>query len=262
MKRLLEIIQALLLRRGVYLAKSSSPDSLKSLLLAVWPFETEHKLVRIGPGHRADGGYLVPDDLDGIARVFSPGVSKTVGFEEWFLSKGIPCELLDGSISEPPSAHPLVNFEPLWLSSFSDSKNITLDEWVSQKSVIDEDLLIQMDIEGAEYEALLAASPKTLERFRIIVVEFHELRSAHSRMGLRLFRSVLAKLNESHLIVHTHPNNCCPALRIGDTLWPDALEITFLRRDRVGVIGPMAQLPHPLDRDNTSRKHMRMIFPD
>jgi hypothetical protein len=37
------------------------------------PIESGHPLVRLG-GPK-DGGYLVPDDLDGIAFCFSPGVS-------------------------------------------------------------------------------------------------------------------------------------------------------------------------------------------
>jgi hypothetical protein len=38
-----------------------------------------------------------------------------------------------------------------------------------------DDLILQMDIEGAEWHVLLNVSRDTLRRFRIIVIELHDL---------------------------------------------------------------------------------------
>ena len=53
---------------------------------------------------------------------------------------------------------------------------MTMESWVNE-SIGDAsgDLLLQMDIEGYEYETLLAMPDSLLRRFRIIVVEFHSL---------------------------------------------------------------------------------------
>ena len=68
-----------LINRGYRLSKTTHIERLKDFLQAVYPLVTEHPLIRIGsPG---DGGYLVPNDLEGISTCFSPGVSETADFE-------------------------------------------------------------------------------------------------------------------------------------------------------------------------------------
>ena len=115
----------------------------------------------------------------------------------------------------------------------------------------EEELVLQMDIEGAEYEVLLAAAPDTLRRFRVVVVELHDLRSVMSRTGLILFKTLMKKLKVTHEIVHAHPNNCCRGVKEENQEWPDVLELTFLNRNRFSSTFGPADLPHPLDRDNT-----------
>lgn len=242
--------QNLLLRSELFLSKRQRAVSISQLLASIWPTKTELPLIRIGSETRADGGYLVPDDLDGIKRVFSPGVSYKMDFEEHFLEMGIPCEMIDGSVNGLPRTHKLANFKKLWLAASTTDEKISLDDWVHTASKPSEELLLQMDIEGAEYEVLLASSQSTLDRFRIIVLELHDLRSVMSRMGLTLFQSTLRRLTTSHLIVHAHPNNCCRGIIESGQEWPDVLELTLLRRDRFSEdLGP-APLPHPFDKNN------------
>jgi hypothetical protein len=44
-----------------------------NLIQSLAPQTTDKALIRLGPNK--DGGYLVPNDLDGIEACFSPGVS-------------------------------------------------------------------------------------------------------------------------------------------------------------------------------------------
>ena len=261
MNQLLQKFQNWLVVRGLYIAKTQNRASISDLLKLIWPIETNLKLVRIGSKFKADGGYLVPDDLEGIQRLFSPGVSDNVDFESEFIRRGIPCELVDGSIDEPPTKDSLVTFKKLWLSSRTTDNSISLDDWVDSQSTPEEELLLQMDIEGSEYESILSASENTLSRFRIIVIELHDLRSVFSRQGLNLFELSIRKLRSTHVIVHAHPNNCNPPIIESGLFWPDVLELTFLRKDRFAGLGLLAKLPHPLDRDNTSNKHFSLIHP-
>ena len=254
MQALLSRIQDVLLSRGVFVSKLQTTESVEDLLATIWPTKTEKRLIRIGSRTHADGGYLVPDDLLGIQRVFSPGVADTMDFEQHFLDLGIPCEMVDGSVQGVPQPHKLASFQKLWLSAVTSEDSISLDDWVTQASKPKDELVLQMDIEGAEYEALLASSSQTLNRFRIIVLELHDLRSVMSRMGLALFRSVLLRLKKTHVIVHAHPNNCCRGVVVGDLEWPDVLEITLLRKDRISENLGLAELPHPFDMDNTPNR--------
>ena len=66
-------------------------------------------------------------------------------------------------------------FEKKWLDINEREDSISLENWVN-KYISDSslDLILQMDIEGAEYRNLLSTSKSLLNRFRILVIEFHD----------------------------------------------------------------------------------------
>jgi len=212
------------------------------------PHETEHPLMRIGG--TGDGGYLVPDDLSGIAAVFSPGVYDSANFEHYFLSRGIPCFLADRSVDGPPFEHPLLHFTKRHLAAESSGDEMTLGHWMGQCAPDHGDLILQMDIEGAEYEVLLTTPADLLQRFRVMVIEFHGLHRLPRYGSFKRIQQVFKQLSETHCCVHLHPNNCCQPRRCGRLLLNPVLEVTLLRRDRFQSSRPVTQLPHPLDDDN------------
>ena len=261
MSKWIRIVQNLALRFGVFLSTKQNVATVADLLNLVWPSKTDVPLVRIGSDSEADGGYLVPDDLEGIDRLYSPGVAQTMEFEKYFLARGIPCELIDGSVDGAPERHVNVRFQKLWLAADSAAGRVSLEDWVKESSRQNEELALQIDIEGSEYECLLATSDETLLRFRFIVLELHDLRSAFTRSGLTLLKSLIRKLKASHEIVHLHPNNCCEGVFEGELVWPEVLELTLIRKDRVSKYLGLAELPHPLDRDNTTNPPLVLKLP-
>ena len=115
------------------------------------------------------------------------------------------------------------------------------------------DLLLQMDIEGAEWPVLLNVSDETLRRFRIIVIELHDLERILDRHALRIMQATASRLAEHFRVVHSHPNNHGGVVRKGRRPIPRVIEITLLRRDRCRALG-QATLPHHLDRANAPEK--------
>ena len=175
MKRLVRKLgRELLLKAGTYPTRLTESTRLSSLIGRFRPQATTCSLIRLGPD--ADGGYLVPDDLDGIAACFSPGVSHRSGFEKDCADLGMGVYMADGSVEGPAESHPLFHFTKKHLGAVPDDGTISLDDWV-QSCTPDptDDLLLQMDIEGYEYEVLLGLSEAVARRFRIIVAEFHWL---------------------------------------------------------------------------------------
>ena len=240
-------------------ALSSSKEQVLGLLKLMRPVPSPAPLVRVGPA--GDGGYLVPDDLADIKACFSPGVSDEVGFELAFANRGVPCFLADASVPEEPVKHENIFFDPLFLGATSDSKRfISLEDWVNEKSVEDGDLILQMDIEGAEYDVLRSAPPELLKRFRLIAIELHNFEFIlTNKLAALSFEGFLNILLEHFEVVHIHPNNNRrPVFHKGIEI-PPVIEMTLLRKDRfVGKqsLEPVA-LPHPLDSDNSPRrKHL------
>ena len=79
--------------------QTESADVL-DLVKKLRPMDCGIELVRLGGA--GDGGYLVPNDLDGIAYCFSPGVDKISNFENDLANRGINSFLADYSVDLPP----------------------------------------------------------------------------------------------------------------------------------------------------------------
>jgi len=228
------------------------------------PVACAHPLIRIG-GDR-DGAYLVPDDLDGIRACFSPGTDNKTGFETELAQRfSIPSLMWDGSVQaeQLQLVEGMHSFEQRWLKDYEDATSSSLDQWVASSPYADSgDLLLQIDIEGGEYPALLFASHSVLSRFRIIAMELHGLERLDDRRFLNLkFMPLLQKLRASFDLVHLHANNCLPPVAHGQRRVPPIVEITFLRRDRNRQPHYAPQLPHPLDIVNVAHKPLIPLAP-
>jgi hypothetical protein len=235
---------------GMYATQRTPPAELRRLIAALRPVVGGAELVRLGPAR--DGGYLVPDDLNGIEYAFSPGVSTESGFEAALAARGIQVFLADFSVEGPAEPNARFVFHKKYVGSVSDETYMTLAEWKDTTLPrYGGDLLLQMDIEGAEFETLLSAPPELLAQFRIMVIEFHALHELLNRPFFGLAARVFQKLLRTHSVVHIHPNNCCGFVVEEELEVPRVLEFTFYRNDRLTQRSYRRSFPHPLDRDNT-----------
>jgi hypothetical protein len=235
--------------------KASTLDDQIVALGQITPESCGMPLIRIGPDQ--DGGYLIPDDMVGIDACFSPGTNNYKEFEDHLAANyGIKSFMCDYSSDienfRTPPIPGMQFFEKKWLDVEESDTALDINKWVRDNSGGDGDLLLQMDIEGAEYRNLLHAKPETLSRFRIIVLEVHSLHLLNSLEFLHgIFLPVFGKLSKQFICVHAHPNNCCGTTKLSDDLIvPNVLELTFLRRDRIRDGDVAIQLPHPLDVTN------------
>jgi hypothetical protein len=161
--------------------------------------------------------------------------------------------LADASVDGPAEWHENFHFTRKFLGVTTDATFMTLDDWVAASAPDSAgDLILQIDIEGFEYEVFLAMSDALQRRLRIIVVEFHALEELWNRPWFGLASRVFAKLAQTHVCVHIHPNNSRGVLDLNGLSIPRDAEFTFLRRDRIGRTEAAKAFPHPLDHDCTS----------
>lgn len=242
---------------NVHVAEQTSEADVLALIRALRPVDDGKDLIRLGPP--ADGGYLLPDDLAGIEYAFSPGVADQSGFEAALAERGMRVFLADHSVDGPAQQNPRFDFEKKFVGCLSDDQFMTLDAWKQLKIPGHTgDLLLQMDIEGAEFETLLATSAQLLAQFRVMVIEFHHLQHLWNRPYFELASRLFQKLLTTHAVVHLHPNNCCGSVTKSGIEIPRFMEITLHRRDRLTVRGFRTRFPHPLDADCTGRGPLRL----
>ncbi|GAB5488636.1 MAG: FkbM family methyltransferase [Parasphingorhabdus sp.] len=246
-------IKSFLGAQGVSASLAPSQERLEGAIARLQPRIPEGlELIRIGG--KNDGGYMVPDDFDGVIGCLSPGVDYIASFESDLKQRGIGSHLIDFSVDGPPDNFEPASFTKKFLGASSGGNQITLGDWMSDIGLMSApgDLILQIDIEGAEYEVLLEAPAEILDRFRVIVLELHHLESLSHQVFLRIFEAFAKKLTRNHQVVHVHPNNVVPALLIRGIEVPPVIELTLIRCDRIAKGARMVAptLPHPLDCPN------------
>ena len=251
-------VNRLLLRAvSIRLSRVIHRSEFKRVLAWLSPCSNGHALIRVGATQ--DGGYLVPDDLEEIVACFSPGTDQVVEFEKYFFTRGVRCYLADASVPENPFNSPLVDFRKKYISGFSCGDFLSLEDWIVDSSPsLPGDMVLQIDIEGWEYQALSTCPLSLLQKFRIIIIEFHDFHRAVDRYFFRdLIAPIIAKLSSAFDPVHIHPNNASPEFELHGYRCPQAFELTLHRKDRRHVDPPVPsimELPHMLDQDNLPNK--------
>lgn len=205
-----------------------------------------YPLVRLGSQN--DGGYLVPESLLGSSLCLSAGVSDNWSFESSLLAQyGINSRLCDKDL---PGGEPPFPLDRIWLDSWSHGDHLSLSDWIDVAGVANRsDLVLQMDIEGAEWAVLGACELSTLKQFRVLVLELHDVHLVlDEKWRSRVIDPVLTKVTGVFSVEHLHINNSHPPRERGGFFVPPIVEVTLVRRDLVaGRPQCEPHLPHPLD---------------
>lgn len=233
-------------------------EALESIFQFLRPVPSKFALLRIGG--KFDGGYLVPDDLEGVQHCFSPGVDNRKNFEdELSLDYGVYCHMADFSSSVNDFKTPLIEgrqtFRKKWLGSSTSGDDISLEDWILDvETAVDSELMVQMDIEGAEYSVVPSIPDRLLKRIRIFLLELHDLQKLSDPVWTHnTFLPLINKLRSNFDVIHVHPNNCCEIVSIhpDQPRVPRILEVTLIRKDRNRRAGEerifAPHLPHPMD---------------
>jgi len=188
--------------------------------------------------------------LSDIAALFSPGRKSLSNFdvdiaERWQIKSYI-CDSIE---KKPSDLSTFQDFTASWVGPYTDGENvISLAQWVEEKSQSPGDLMLQIDVEGAEFQTLIATPTKLMKRFRIIVIELHFLEALKNRWAFQqIYSPFFNKILGEFDIVHTHPNNCCGVWNYGDVEYPRLIELTLHRKDRSKYLIPKKTSRNKLD---------------
>ena len=235
-----------------YPVKLTSKQDFIAFFKTLIPVNNGHLLIRIGSN--TDGGYLSPDDLDGIQWCISPGVADNWNFEEELWHKlNIPSYMLDYSVDLPSNLNFVYEFEKKFIGPINCCHQMTIDNLLEKEQLIGaEDLLLQMDIEGDEYLSLLNTSEKNWGKFRIAIIEFHNLdRIIEVNFFEKVIKTLFEKISQTHDIVHLHANNAGGTFKLQGLDFPKIIEITFHRKDRLIKYLGQNPVPNTLDVRNS-----------
>jgi hypothetical protein len=215
------------------------------------PVSTEFHLSRVGGAN--DGGYLVPNDLDGLCGLISPGVGDSVTFDCEITSRTIPGVLIDASVPAPDLPSNLI-FLSKYLGNCDDA-HISINSVIHSYFSSCDDLFLSIDIEGDEWDVLKATSVEDLKKFRIITIELHYLNLILNKEKYSsVITPCISKLLDHFYVLHAHANNGGGYFYFQQFKFPRVLELTLIRKDRVKKLYGVKKLPHKLDSPNIGNK--------
>jgi hypothetical protein len=211
-------------------------------------------MVRVG-GER-DGGYVMLDTLrpPAVTAGYSFGVGHDVSWDVAVAARGIDLFLYDHTVKRLPVSVPRATF---FRTGIRGRKPVSGQKTVAEVLADNghagrRDLVLKMDIEGAEWPVLEEVSSETLESFAQIVIEYHGMGEALEPEGYGRLHAALEKLTRTHQPIHVHGNCYNVPVWIGGLVLPQVLEVSYVRRaDHAGKFVPREEVfPTELDRSN------------
>lgn len=202
-------------------------------------------------GEPRDGGYLVCANLlDAVRSGYSYGIS---GYDQWGCDVSrrlkVPVHEYDCfNTQEPVCEGGDLRFhaECVGVSASSDEEGRLFDSMsnqITKNGDLGKQLIVKIDVEGAEWDSFLLASDELFERIDQLSVEFHGVHDDR-------FVAAVSRLTRFFHVVNLHFNNysCDPNLA---PFPAGAYEVLFVSK-RLGVVDKSGTVtrPHPLDTPN------------
>ncbi len=198
--------------------------------------------VRLGrPTH--DGGYTMVDDFiqgGGHGIAYSFGIKDDVTWDLDAVSRGYEVFQYDMTIDALPINNEHFHFFREGIGAVKDTEKSldTLENFVIRNGHVEEkNMILKMDVEGAEWGFIQTVPSGFLNRFDQMVFEFHNLIQPKSFIDMAVTIELLKKINETHTLVHLHGNNNGAHLSIENVgTFPDTLELTYLLTEKYSFV--------------------------
>lgn len=204
-------------------------NHLHELLALISPWPSKSNLVRVGSS--GDGGYVLnEEDRDHTTLLFSGGIEKNNDFEMALAELGVNGLQIDNSIDKAPRRHQNLSFLKATIGIQPD--DFSVKSFLSSQN--GQQILIKLDVEGAEWNTLEALSISDLDSVICIVAEFHFLGKLNRSDFLERAMRVFSKIRAAGLYpCFISPNNVTGVDIHGGVMIPRNLEITFTNEKNI-----------------------------
>ena len=206
---------------------------------------------RFGEAH--DGGYLLCRNLlQNVGSAYSYGIS---GYDGWgcavSIALKVPVHQYDCFNTRQPACaggQPLFHAECIGGERRTDADGRLFDSLqshISRNGDAGKQLVVKMDVEGAEWDSVLKTPDEVIERIDQMIFEFHGV-----ARGTHRYLEVVRKLKKHFHVANLHFNNySCESAIEPFPAW--AYEVTLVSK-RLATVDPSgpAPIPNPLDAPN------------
>ena len=155
-------------------------------------------------GPKRDGGYVLLNDTESISIAYSIGIDHEISFDKELANENISVYMYDHTIYSLLSNNARFHWKKIGISGISNKKlyTKTLKEMLEENGHLNEkNMILKIDVEYAEWEALLDTPSDILKKFKYITIEFH------FKDEIEKYFKVLKKLYETHQVIYLICNN-------------------------------------------------------
>jgi hypothetical protein len=207
-------------------------------------------------GAARDGGYVMLDDFGPARNALSLGIGADVSWDSDMAARGFRVFQYDPTVPCGPEANPQFVFHRSRVVGRPEAPgDVTLPAILGRPELAsDQDVIVKMDIDEAEWDVLAHVDQASLQRIRQLALEFGEIRRFVERDWRTLMLAAVKNLTSTHACVHIHGNNWGPFTVVGGIPFPNFFELTFVRRSDYRLVPSSASFPTEIDRPNNPRK--------
>jgi hypothetical protein len=210
---------------------SSSVENLLRRLIPKDPV-TDKKKIRVGSNN--DGGYVMLDSFEGTQAVYGIGIGDNFEWEEDIANRisDVDVFMYDHTIKSPALRNKQLKFYRVGICG----ENTRGDDLKTFEEILKKDdnfgkenIILKIDVEGAEWDAFGTVSEDVMEKFSQIVIELHDVNKLDSKHYDEMIKA-LDKISITHEVIHIHANNHGNYSILGGIPVPQTLEVTYLRK--------------------------------
>lgn len=220
---------------------------------------------KIRLGGCEDGSYILVNNLRPAQKILSFGIGWTVDFELDLAERGHVVHLFDPTIDQLPKQHANFHFykEGIAGSEQWDQACFTLATHLRKLDLAEQDLVLKMDVEGAEWDAIDTVPVTTLAKFEQLALEIHGLHRLSEGQFRDKFCRCLRKINSLFSLCHVHANNYAPITMVEGFPVCGVMELTYIRKNLFQTAPSLTLYPTGLDEPNNKAApdHLLWFFP-
>ena len=185
---------------------------------------------RILIGRRMDGSYVILDDFKNVRVAYSFGIRREIQFDKNLADRGIDVYMYDHTIDSLPYENDKFHWKKIGITGKNKSNNLlkSLEELIIENGhSSEENMILKMDVEHAEWESLKDISFKILNQFKYILIEYHFKNESFANETL-LYYNVIKKIHKTHQVFYLRCHNLYSVVNFGNNRFCKYLEVSYI----------------------------------
>ena len=182
-------------------------------------------------GEKKDGSYILLNDFKKIKIAYSFGIGKNIQFDKYLAEKGIDVYMYDHTIHSLPFNNSKFHWKKIGLTGVNSKKNKylkSLEELIIENNhTSEENMILKIDIEFAEWESLSDLPCKILRQFKYIIIEYH-FNEDRVKNETLVYYNILKKIYDTHQPFYLRCNNPYLIVNFGNNRFCQFLEVSYI----------------------------------